>query len=87
MTPREQANYLIEQHVTAINEFDLNCCPTNNLDEEIYLIAVNCAIVTVNTIIELEVLTDEGWLNVPQEYKVQYWREVKTILEFKLNYP
>lgn len=31
---------------------------------------------TKKQLAKLDTLTDEAWLNVPDEYKVQYWREV-----------
>ena len=43
--------------------------------------SVRCSIICVEQILKLDCLTDEGWLNVPQEYKEQYWREVKQELE------
>lgn len=36
----------------------------------------NSAIKCCEEIIKLDVLTDEAWLNVPDEYKVQYWKLV-----------
>lgn len=40
-----------------------------------------CAKVCVQRIMKLECLTDEAWLNVPDEYKIQYWKEVLIELE------
>ena len=36
-----------------------------------------CALICVDEILQLPCLTDEAWLNVEDEYKVQYWKEVK----------
>lgn len=43
--------------------------------------ASQCALICVEEILKLPCLTDEGWLNVPQEYKIQYWNEVKKEIE------
>lgn len=43
--------------------------------------AKQCALIAVDEIIELPCLTDEAWLNVPDEYKIQYWRDVKKEIE------
>lgn len=34
------------------------------------------AIKCCQQIIRLEALTDDAWLNIPDEYKIQYWKEV-----------
>ena len=38
--------------------------------------SIRNAIKCCEQIAKLDILTDEAWLNVPDEYKVQYWREV-----------
>ena len=38
--------------------------------------SVRAATKCCEQIIGLDCLTDEAWLNVPQEYKVQYWKSV-----------
>jgi alpha-D-ribose 1-methylphosphonate 5-triphosphate synthase subunit PhnG len=43
--------------------------------------AKQCALMAIDEIIQLDCLTDEGWLNVPQEYKIQYWKEVRKEIE------
>lgn len=39
--------------------------------------AKKCTIIHIDEIIKLGALTDEAWLNVPDDYKVQFWKEVK----------
>jgi len=44
--------------------------------------SIKNAIKCCEQIIKLDALTDEAWLNVPDEYKVQFWKRV--IVELKL---
>ena len=55
------------------------CSPTDVFKPNIE--SIRNAIKCCEQIIKLDCLTDEGWLNVPQEYKVQYWKEVKQEIE------
>lgn len=64
MTPKEKAKELQQKMK--------NCLYSDGIYD-----AKKCASIAVDEIIKLDCLTDEGWLNVPQEYKVQYWKEVK----------
>ena len=64
MTPKEKAEELVHIFCAPGDVVTLNICSIRN--------AVKCC----QQIIKLEVLTDEAWLNVPNEYKVQYWKEV-----------
>jgi len=43
--------------------------------------AKQSAVIAVDEILKLPCLTDEAWLNVPNEYKIQYWNEVKKEIE------
>lgn len=65
MTPREKAR---ELYYTFFEGHDLSF---------VKFYANRC----VDEILKLDCLTDEAWLNVPDEYKVQYWREVKSEIE------
>lgn len=73
MTPHEKAKELVKK----FDELDYGFC-------EVDLYCHNskqCAIIVVEEIIKLPCLTDEAWLSVPDEYKIQYWNEVKTEIE------
>ena len=71
MTPKEKAAELVDKfmkcHSNKMADYSIVYTPS----------AIKMAIVCVDEIMLLDCLTDEGWLNVPQEYKVQYWKEVK----------
>jgi hypothetical protein len=38
--------------------------------------SIKNSIKCVEEILKLECLTDEAWLNVPNEFKTQYWKKV-----------
>jgi hypothetical protein len=65
MIPKEKANELINKYFNAVEYKHTS-----------RKLAKKLAAICVAEIIELDCLTDEGWLNVPDEYKVQYWRKV-----------
>jgi hypothetical protein len=68
MSEKERAEYLLNRFKTNIHNMS-----TNEL--------IPIIMITLDSIIELECLTDEAWLSVPDEYKVQYWKGVKRELE------
>ena len=63
MTEKEKAKEL------ALEFSSLDAFIPNNL-------SIAYAIKCCEQIIKLDALTDEAWLNVPDEYKIQYWKEV-----------
>ena len=64
MTPKEKAEELALEF----------CSPTDIIRPNIA--SIRNAIKCCEQITKLDVLTDEAWLNVPDEYKIQYWKEV-----------
>ena len=72
MTSKEKAQELSMVFCTSLDIVKPNFASIKN--------AIKCC----EQIIKLDALTDEAWLNVPDEYKVQYWKEVIVELK-KLN--
>jgi len=64
MTPKDKAKELALEFCPSADVFKPNTASIRN--------AIKCC----EQIAKLDALTDEAWLNVPDEYKVQYWREV-----------
>lgn len=64
MSPKEKAIELSKYFISTIDVVIPNVRSISN--------AIKCC----EQIIKLDTLTDEAWLNVPDEYKVQYWNEV-----------
>ena len=64
MTPKEKAKELALEFCSPADIFRPNIASIRN--------AIKCC----EQITKLDSLTDEAWLNVPEEYKVQYWKEV-----------
>lgn len=64
MTPKDKAKELSLEFCSPADVFKPNTASIRN--------AIKCC----EQIAKLDTLTDEAWLNVPDEYKVQYWREV-----------
>ena len=69
MTPKDNALELAIEFSSASDVVKPNLGSIRN--------AIKCC----EQIIKLDALTDEAWLNVPQEYKVQYWKDVIVELE------
>lgn len=63
MSPKEKAIELSKYFTSPIDVVIPNMRSIRN--------AIKCC----EQIIKLDALTDEAWLNVPDEYKVQYWND------------
>jgi hypothetical protein len=74
MTAKEKAIEIFNNYFNAINIID-------DVEFSKKLIR-KLSIICVNEIINLECLTDEAWLNIPDEYKIQFWKQV--IIEINL---
>ena len=74
MSPKEKALELAIEFCYKSDVFKPNPCSINN--------AIKCC----EQIIKLDMLTDDAWLNVPDEYKIQYWKEVIVELMKLANY-
>ena len=69
---------LQEEAEALVNEFfNLEPLKMDDRGRMSWLLAKQCALLHVDKVIKMECLTDEGWLNVPLEYKVQYWKQLK----------
>ena len=68
MTSKEKAQELFNSYMIRFNSW-------SNYNES--KMVKDCVKLCIDEILKLDCLTDEGWLNVPQEYQVQYWQEVK----------
>lgn len=64
MTAKEKARELALEFCSPSDRFKPNTASVGN--------AIKCC----EQIIKLDALTDEAWLNVPDEYKIQYWKNV-----------
>ena len=64
MKPKDKAKELAIEFCSPTDVFKPNPASIRN--------AIKCC----EQIAKLDTLTDEAWLNVPDEFKVQYWREV-----------
>jgi hypothetical protein len=70
-TPIEKAKELLKKSLPLAHDWE-----ADNV-----IVAKKIATLCVDEIMTLECLTDEAWLSVPQEYKVQYWKEVRSEIE------
>jgi hypothetical protein len=72
---KEKAKELVDKFYSINDSEEENNTGTNPYISREY--AKKCAIIHIDEVVKLEALTDEAWLNVPDEYKVQHWKEVK----------
>lgn len=76
MTIQKEAEDLINEF------FHLNSPKMDDIDAFMsWSLAKQCALLHLDKVIKMDCLTDEWWLNVPKEYKVQYWKQLKEAVE------
>lgn len=75
MTIQEEAEALVNEffNLKSLKMDDRGCIS--------WSLAKQCTLLHLDKVAKMECLTDEGWLNVPKEYKVQYWKQLKEAVE------